>query len=217
MPKLTLIIGNKNYSSWSLRPWLLLRHLNLAFEEQLIPLDLADSPQRIRAANPAGRVPALLHGELLVWESIAIGEYLCELAGAGLPAERPRRAVARSVCAEMHSGFQALRTQWPMNARAQGRRTAMTDSLKRDIARIDEIWGQCRRDNAGRGPWLFGEFSLADAMYAPVVLRFRTYGAEVSAVAQQYMASVLADAALQEWLAAAASEHWVLSASEVGA
>jgi glutathione S-transferase len=217
MPQLTLIIGNKNYSSWSLRPWLLLRHLNLPFEEQLIPLDLPDSAQRIVAANPAGRVPALRHGELVIWDSIAIGEYLCELAGAGWPTDRARRAVARSVSAEMHSGFQALRTQWPMNARAHGRRTAMTPALLRDVARIEAIWGECRHGNTERGPWLFGEYSLADAMYAPVVLRFRTYGAEVSAATQRYMATVLADAALQEWLAAAASEPWVVSAGEVGA
>jgi glutathione S-transferase len=194
-----------------------MRHLNLSFEEQMIPLDLPDSAQRIQAANPAGRVPALRHGELLIWDSIAICEYLCELAGAGLPLDRARRAIARSVSAEMHSGFQALRTQWPMNARALGRRTAMTPALVRDIERIDAIWTECRRGNTERGPWLFGEYSLADAMYAPVVLRFRTYGAAVSVVAQHYMATVLDDIALKNWLAAAASEPMVISAAEVGA
>jgi glutathione S-transferase len=217
MTQLRLIIGNKNYSSWSLRPWLLLRHLELAFEEQQILLDQPESEARILAVNPAGRVPALRHGELLVWDSLAIGEYLCELAGKGLPRERAARAVARSVCAEMHSGFQALRTLWPMNARALGRRTALTAPLQRDIARIDALWQDCRRHYGSAGAWLFGEYSMADAMYAPVVLRFRSYGAEVSAVAQQYMATVLADSALQEWLAAAAAEPWTIAHDEAGA
>ena len=216
MPELKLIIGNKNYSSWSLRPWLLLRHLELPFEEQQIPLDLPGSGAHIRAENPTGRVPALRHGDLLVWDSIAIGEYLCELAGQGLPAERAARAIARSVCAEMHSGFRALRAQWPMNARALGRRTPMSAALRRDIERIDELWQGCRQRYGAGGPWLFGNYSLADAMYAPVVLRFRTYGAEVSDVARGYQATVLADAPLQQWLAAAAAEPWTISADETG-
>jgi len=217
MPELTLIIGNKNYSSWSLRPWILLQHLGLEFTEQQIPLDQADSAARIRAINPAGRVPALRHGELMIWESIAIGEYLCELAGKGLPPERAARAQARSVSAEMHAGFHALRTQWPMNARALGRRTAMSAALQGDITRIEHIWGECRGRYGASGPWLFGDYSLADAMYAPVVLRFRTYGARLSATTQQYVDSALADAALQEWLAAAAAEPWTIAADEAGA
>ena len=217
MPELTLIIGNKNYSSWSLRPWILLQHLGLEFTEQQIPLDQADSAARIRAINPAGRVPVLQHGELLIWESIAIGEYLCELAGQGLPPERAARAQARSVSAEMHAGFHALRTQWPMNARALGRRTAMSAALQGDITRIEHIWGECRGRYGASGPWLFGDYSLADAMYAPVVLRFRTYGARLSATTQQYVDSALADAALQEWLAAAAAEPWTIAADEAGA
>jgi len=217
MAQLRLIIGNKNYSSWSLRPWLLLRHLDLAFEEQQILLDQPDSQAKLRAANPAARVPALRHGTLLVWDSLAIGEYLCELAGKGLPRVPAVRAVARSVCAEMHSGFQALRSQWPMNARASGRRTEITPALRRDIARIDELWQDCRRQHSSTGPWLFGDYSLADAMYAPVVLRFRTYGAEVSADAQHYMATVVGDPPMQEWLAAAKAEPWTIAADEAGA
>lgn len=217
MPQLTLIIGNRNYSSWSLRPWILLQHLGLEFTEQQIPLDLADSAARIRAVNPAGRVPVLRHGELVIWESIAIGEYLCELAGKGLPPERAARAQARSVSAEMHSGFQTLRAHWPMNARALGRHTAMTAALQSDITRIDNIWCQCREQHGAAGPWLFGDYSLADAMYAPVVLRFRTYDAQLSGAAQQYRDTVLADPALREWLAAAAAEPWVIAGDEVGA
>lgn len=216
MPTLTLIIGNKNYSSWSLRPWILARHLQLEFNEQLIPLDQPDSAARIRAVSPAGRVPVLLRDGTRVWESIAIGETLCELAGRGLPAESGARALARSVSSEMHAGFQALRAQWPMNARATGRHTLMTPALRQDIQRIDALWSACRARSAAQGPWLFGDYSLADAMYAPVALRFRTYGAQLSPAAHQYVAAVLADAHLQEWLAAAAAEPWTLGSEEVG-
>jgi len=216
MPSLTLYIGNKNYSSWSLRPWILARRLGLEFSERLIRLDQPDSPQQIRALNPAGRVPALRYGETLIWDSLAIGETLCELAGRGLPAGFAARAQARSLSAEMHSGFQALRSQWPMNARATGRHTAMSAALRQDIERIDASWTACRARYGADGPWLCGEYSLADAMYAPVVLRFRTYGAQLSPTAHQYMATVLADADLKDWLAAAAAEPWTLPREEVG-
>ena len=216
MPKLTLIIGSRNYSSWSLRPWMLARHLGLEFDELLIPLDLPDSAARIHAVNPAGRVPALRHGDLLVWESLAICEYLCELAGRGLPVAADARARARSVSAEMSSGFQALREQWPMNARAGGRRTPLSPALQRDVTRVETIWRDCRERAAASGPWLLGSYTLADAMYAPVVLRFRTYGAEVSPATRQYMETVLADALMQEWLAAAALETWSAATEAVG-
>jgi glutathione S-transferase len=216
MARLTLVIGNKNYSSWSLRPWMLARHLELEFDELLIPLDQPDSRERINAASPAGRVPVLRHGELVVWESIAICEYLCELAGAGLPPEQPARALARSVSAEMHAGFTALRQQWPMNARAVGRRTPMSAALRQDIARVDALWCEARGRFGAGGPWLFGAYSMADAMYAPVVLRFHSYGAQLSAAARQYLATALADGALCSWVAAAAAEPWTISHEEVG-
>jgi glutathione S-transferase len=217
MTDLTLVIGNRNYSSWSLRPWILARHLGLEFAELQIPLDQADSSARIHAINPAGRVPVLLHGELRVWESIAICEYLCQLAGGGLPRQRDARAMARSMSAEMHAGFHELRHQWPMNARARGRRTPMTATLQRDIARIDTIWCQARARFGVAGPWLFGEYSMADAMYAPVALRFQTYGAQLSAPAQQYLLTALADGELQEWCARAAVEPWTIAHEEIGA
>jgi len=216
MTDLTLFIGNKNYSSWSLRPWVLARHLDLEFEEVLITLDEPDSSARILAVNPAGRLPALRHGGLLVWDSIAICEYLCELAGRGLPKQREARAMARSMSAEMHSGFQELRQQWPMNARARGRRTPQTAALLRDIARVDALWCQARALHGAAGPWLLGDYSMADAMYASVALRFQTYGAQLSAPAQQYLKSALADGALQEWCAAAALEPWTIDHDEVG-
>jgi glutathione S-transferase len=217
MTDLTLVIGNRNYSSWSLRPWILARHLGLEFAELQIPLDQADSSARIHAINPAGRVPVLCHGELLLWESIAICEYLCELARRGLPRQRDARAMARSMSAEIHAGFHELRHQWPMNARARGRCTPMTETLQRDIARIDTIWCQARAHFGAAGPWLFGDYSMADAMYAPVALRFQTYGAQLSAPAQQYLATALADGILQEWCAAAAAEPWTIAHEEIGA
>lgn len=216
MPKPTLIIGNRNYSSWSLRPWILARHLGVEFDEYLIPLDQADSAARIRAANPAGRLPALRHGKVLVWESLAICEYLCELAGRGLPATAEARARARSVSAEMSSGFRALREQWPMNARATGRQTPLTSELQSDITRVETIWRDCRQHSPAPGPWLFGDYTVADAMYAPVVLRLRSYGAVVWPDTRQYMEMVLADGFMQEWLAAAAAEPWTADTEAVG-
>jgi len=216
MSDFTLVIGNKNYSSWSLRPWMLLRHLGLPFDELQIPLYRADSRARIAPHSPAGRVPVLKHRALTVWESIAIGEYLCELTGNGWPHERAARAQARVVSAEMHAGFGALRDQWPMNARATGRRTPMTAELRADIERIDALWSDCRRRFGANGPWLFGDYSLADAMYAPVALRFRSYGAALSAPAMAYLDTVLQDSPLQQWLAAAALETWSIADSEVG-
>jgi glutathione S-transferase len=216
MTQLTLLIGNKNYSSWSLRPWMLLQHLKLPFVEILIPLDQPGTAAAIAQHSPAGRVPILKHGEVLLWESIAIGEYLCELALAGWPSERAARARARAVSAEMHAGFTALRTQWPMNARATGRRTSGDAALSRDIERIDAIWSDCRARAHSEGPWLFGAYSFADAMYAPVALRFRTYGATLSAAASAYLDTVLQDPILGQWRAAAELEPWVIAYSEVG-
>jgi glutathione S-transferase len=209
-------MGNKNYSSWSLRPWILMRHLGLAFDEQVLPLDTPEFARDIGKYSPTRRVPILRHGELCVWDSLAICEYACELAGGGWPRERDARAVARSVCAEMHSGFTTLRTQWPMNARAEGRRTPDDAARSADIARIQQIWTECRTRFGAAGPWLFGGYCVADAMYAPVVLRFRSYGARVDAMAADYMATVLADQHLRAWLDAARAEPWTIDASEIG-
>jgi glutathione S-transferase len=216
MSDLLLTIGNKNYSSWSLRPWLLLKHLGLPFGERLIPLDTPEFARDVGALSPTRRVPVLQHGPLLIWDSLAICEYACELAGRGWPADRAARAVARAACAEMHAGFSILRSQWPMNARATGRRTAPNPERTADVARIEDLWADCRNRFGTAGPWLFGEFSVADAMYAPVVLRLRTYGAQLRASSQQYVGTVLSDAYLRDWLAAAEAESWVIEASEIG-
>jgi glutathione S-transferase len=211
-----LTMGNRNYSSWSLRPWLLMKHAGLEFAERVIPLDTPQFARDVAATSPTRRVPVLRHGALLVWDSLAICEYACELAGRGWPAARDARAVARAACAEMHSGFPALRSQWPMNARATGRKTAPSPERSAEIARIEELWADCRSQFGAGGPWLFGEYSVADAMYAPVVLRLRTYGATVSDATAAYMTAVLADAHLREWLAAAAAESWTIAESEIG-
>jgi glutathione S-transferase len=216
MAALTLVIGNKNYSSWSLRAWLLMKHVGAQFEEVLIPLDTDTTHDELERFGPSGRVPVLHDGELAVWDSLAICEYVAELTGKGWPRAPAARAVARSVCAEMHSGFSTLRSMWPMNARARNRRTANTAALEADVERIDEIWNDCRSRFGGGGPWLFGEYTVADAMYAPVVLRFNTYGARISPTARWYMASVLEDGVLQQWLQAAKHEPWTIAADEVG-
>jgi len=216
MNELLLTMGNKNYSSWSLRAWMLMKHLGLEFDERVMPLDTAQFARDVAARSPTGRVPVLRHGELLVWDSLAICEYACELAGAGWPQERAARAVARSACAEMHSGFGALRSQWPMNARATGRHTPPDAVRDAEISRIVALWSECRTRFGTRGPWLFGEYCVADAMFAPVVLRFRTYGARLDETGKAYAAVVLADAHMLAWLSAAAAEPWTIDYSEIG-
>jgi glutathione S-transferase len=222
MAGLLLVMGNKNYSSWSLRPWVLMKQLRIEFRELVISLDSPDFKDEVAAHGPSGRVPVLKDGTLSIWDSLAICEYVGELAGQrGWPHDMKARAVARSVSAEMHSGFTNLRAEWPMNARARNRGTPMTPGLISDIERIDEIWNDCRRRFGAAGPWLFGEYSIADAMFAPVVLRFntyssRSYGAQLSETARWYIATALENAALQEWIAAAQKEKWTLTSYEVG-
>lgn len=218
MHELTLVIGTRNYSSWSLRPWLLLRHLGLPFDERLFELDTPEFAREVPRLSPSGRVPVLLHGPLRIWESLAICEYASELAaGRGWPEDPARRAIARAAAAEMHGGFAALRSACPMNARAEGRHVPMSPAIEADLRRIDALWSGCRRDHGDGGPWLFGRYSVADAMYAPVVLRARTYGLVLGQAARDYCATVLGDAQLQQWLQAAATETSVVARSEVGA
>jgi glutathione S-transferase len=218
MPDFTLVIGSRNYSPWSLRAWILMKHLDLAFREVQLRQDAPDFKDAVAQYGPSGRVPVLRHGGMTVWDSLAICEYLAEVSGRGWPVDRAARALARSVSAEMHSGFVNLRTEWPMNARARNRVAPMTPGLETDIERIDEIWCDCRRrfGNRGTGPWLFGDYSIADAMYAPVVLRFNTYRAPISGTARWYMAAALEDAHMQQWVRAAQDEPWINATYEVG-
>jgi glutathione S-transferase len=207
--ELLLVIGNRNYSSWSLRPWMLLRHLGLPFRELVLPLDTPEFHREIEHYSPSRRVPVLIDGELRVWETIAISEYAVEkAAGRGWPRDPAARAVARAAAAEMHAGFVALRGAYPMNVRERGRRVAHTPAISTDIARVDALWTACRRDYGGSGPWLFGsDYSVADAMFAPVVMRFNTYGtAGLGATALAYVETALADPVLQSWMRLAAAE-----------
>ncbi len=218
MDPLTLVIGTRNYSSWSLRPWLLLRHLGLPFSEQQFHLDTPEFHAEVPKFSPTRQVPVLMHGERRIWESLAICEYVSELAGGrGWPADPALRATARSVATEIHAGFLALRNACPMNARATGRRVPMTPPLERDLRRLDAIWSGCRRDHGERGPYLFGAFSAADAMYAPVVLRVRSYGLPLSELAARYLETMLADEHLGDWIGAASRETIVIPQEEVGA
>ena len=216
MSDITLVIGNKNYSSWSLRPWVLMRHLQLAFDELLIALFQPDIRSRIAQHSPAGRVPVLKHGNLTVWESLAIGEYLCELTGRGWPPDPPARAQARAVSAEMHAGFGAAAR--PVADECTRHRPAHADVSRAArryrahrcaVARLPAaLW--CARPMAVR------RLLAGGRDVRPVALRFRTYGATLSAPAQAYLDTVLADPPLQQWIAAAALEPWSITDSEVG-
>jgi glutathione S-transferase len=218
---LTLYIGNKNYSSWSLRPWLALKQASLAFQEEIIPLDQPGTRDAILQHSPTGRLPCLVAtGEatdsLVIWDSLAICDYAAEIAKVPLwPADPQARAVARSVSAEMHAGFPALRQHLPMNLRRPPAPRSLSPSVQAEVNRVTAIWRDCRRRFAGHKSLLFGDFSIADAMYAPVVTRFLTYAVTVDDDARDYMEAVMALPALQEWVEAAKAETWVIPADEV--
>jgi glutathione S-transferase len=204
---LTLVLGDRSLSSWSFRAWLALRQLGLPFEEIRLRLDTPAFHERILKYSPARRVPVLLDGELAIWETLAIGEYLDELTdGAAWPREREARARARSLAAEMHAGFAALREAWCFRAADTGLAAPLSADALQDLARIDAIWSGCRARKPAGGPWLFGPFSFADAMYAPVALRCRTYGAMLSAGARGYFETVVADPHVATWIRDAQQE-----------
>jgi glutathione S-transferase len=209
--QLTLVIGNKNYSSWSLRPWLAMKHFGLEFEEIRIPLYTPESGEVIRHYSPAGKVPVLLHRDVVVWDSLAICEYLAEQFPAEWwPKDVKAKAIARSICAEMHSGFQELRQHLPMNCRARFPAEVRRTGVQNDINRITTIWHNCRQAYHTKGPMLFGGFSIADAVYAPVILRFITYSVPLDTLCRDYANAVLALPALQEWLQGAEQESEVI-------
>ena len=216
MSKPLLIIGNKNYSSWSLRAWLMLKHAGVDFDELRISLFVEGYKDKLFSCSPAGKVPVYREGDLLVWDTLAIGEYLYETHPSLWPAQREARARARSVSAEMHSGFVPLRKAMPMNIRARGRKVEMSAGLEADIARIKTIWRELRTQYAAAGPWLFGEYSIADAMFAPVAFRFLTYGVSEPGAVDDYVQTAARDPLVQEWVRDSASEQEVVAASEVG-
>jgi glutathione S-transferase len=214
---LRLIIGNKNYSSWSLRPWLAMKVAGIAFEETLLPLDAADFKANLATLGGAGKVPLLIDGEIRVWESLAILEYLADkFPGAGLwPREAAARAHARAVACEMHSGFSSLRSLLPMNIHRPVIRRLLDAGATADVARIQSIWTESRDRFGASGPFLYGAFGAADAMYAPVVSRLHTYAIEVGTVARTYMTAMMALPAWVEWRDAARRETSVLPHDEV--
>ena len=212
----TLVIANKCYSSWSLRPWLLMKQLGVAFDEITIPLDLPDTKEKVLKHSPAGKVPILIDGDVTVWESIAIMEYVGEAYGVPVwPADRKARAMARSIAAEMHSGFSALRSACPMNLGKKFAQKDRGEAVARDVARFSEIVRQAREHFRAGGPFLFGAFSAADAMYAPLVTRLDTYSIALDATTLAYADAILILPAFQEWRSAAMEEEWIVEADEV--
>jgi len=210
MSKTTLYLGNKNYSSWSLRGWLATKMSGIDFEEVVIPLGEPETSETIRKYSPSGRVPALHHHGLVVWDSLAIGEYLDGKVRRQLwPGDDEARAIARSVSAEMHSGFMALRQELPMNVRRTYSDHQVSHEVQADINRITAIWRDCRSRFGKGGPYLFGRLSLADAMYAPVVTRFRTYGVELEGSAADYAAAILELPEMKSWAQDARNEPMV--------
>lgn len=213
MAELKIILGNKNYSSWSLRAWLALAHTGADFEEVVIPLDRDGTAASIQAWSPAGKVPILRDGDEVIWDSLAICEYLAErFPEAGLwPKDRAARALARSACAEMHAGFAALRRALPMDVRSHVP-LSYDAAVGDDIARICAIWSQCRGRFGGDGPYLFGAFTIADAFFAPVASRFATYAVDLPNDAKRYVGAVLEEQKMRAWRQAAADEPWVIEA-----
>ena len=214
---LRLLIGNKNYSSWSLRPWIAMKTAGIPFEETVIPLYEPGSRERVLVVSPTGKVPALADSDTHVWESLAILEYLAErFPDAALwPQDARARAHARATAAEMHAGFAALRRHCPMNMRRSGKPRDLTPEAAADVRRIDPLWTDCRTRFGAGGPFLFGGFGAGDAMYAPIVSRFQSYAIEVGPEGRRYMEAVTALPAWAEWRSEAVTEPWVMPANEL--
>jgi glutathione S-transferase len=212
----TLVIANKLYSSWSLRPWLLMKQLGLAFDEIVIPLDLPTTKAEVLKHSPAGKVPILIDGDVTVWETLAIMEYLGDGPGAPVwPGDLKARAMARSISAEMHAGFSALRSACPMNLGKKYQKRDRGEAVARDVARFEDIVAQARGRFGQGGPFLFGAFSAADAMFAPLATRLDTYSIPLREETRAYVDAILALPAFREWLAAALKETWIVAADEV--
>ncbi|MEX0964836.1 MAG: glutathione S-transferase family protein [Pseudohongiellaceae bacterium] len=212
-----IIIGNKNYSSWSLRPWLLLKHFGVPFEEVVIPLFTEGFEEKIAKYSPTRRVPVLRDGASTLWDSLAICEYIAEkyLKGQALPLDIEERGLCRSYCSEMHSGFFAIRSEMPMNCRAR-KSLQISAAANAECERVDQLFSEARARFGHRGEYLFGDFSLADCMFAPIVMRFLTYGIGVSQSSQNYIDFMLMNPALRAWVEAARKERQILPDYELG-
>ncbi|MFT6915647.1 MAG: glutathione S-transferase [Motiliproteus sp.] len=213
----TLVIGNKNYSSWSLRPWLVLKHLGVSFEEVLLQLNTPSFKQQVGQYTQTGRVPVLVEGSLKISDSLAICEYLAEDHPALWPDDRSQRARARALVCEMHSGFNALRNALPMNCRANQRQLEISAAARQNIDRIEQIWQQCVDTRTLEGPWLFGRFGIIDAFFAPLAIRFRGYRLNLSPNSNEYIRLQLDNPLLQEWINAGQRESAVIPNEEAGA
>ena len=216
MSNLTLIIGNKNYSSWSLRPWVFMRHLGIEFSEKRIPLFTPTMEADLAPYGSNSKVPVLLDDGFIVWDTLAIMEYVSEmyLDNNGWPVDAKARAIARSVSAEMHSSFTDLRNALPMNCRKDFPGFKISPEVQEDIDRIAELWRKCRTDYGTGGDWLFGNYSIADAMFAPVVLRLKGYGVTLGDIEEAYMHVVLSQPVMQEWIEAGKQEKEVIEMDE---
>ena len=214
---LTLLIGNKKYSSWSFRPWLALRVAGIAFEEKVIPFESEEFRREVGGVSGTGKVPVLLDGDIRIWESLAILEYLAEkFPEAHLwPKDIAARAHARVVANEMHAGFQAMRNHLPMNFARRVIKRDLTPEVIANVRRVEALWADCRARFGNSGPFLFGAFSNADAMYAPVVGRFHTYDVDVGEGTRAYMKTMMALPAWQQWVAAGIKEPWLFADDEV--
>lgn len=212
MSRLTLFIANKTYSSWSFRPWLAMRMAGIEFDEELIPFSDGGTNPAFRAFSPTGKVPVLRDGDLVIWETLAILEYLAETHPALWPADMSARARARAISSEMHAGFQALRNECPMNMRRPQRAIPVSAAAQADVARITDIWTSALAQSGG--PFLYGEFSAADAMFAPVVNRFDVYALTENTEILAYMERMKALPPYQEWADASRQEPWVVAEEE---
>ena len=213
----TLIIGNKNYSSWSLRPWLFMRQNHIDFTEKCVPLYTPDSDAELEKYGSDYKVPILLDGDLVVWDSLAILEYLSEqhLDGAGWPPDPAARAIARSISSEMHSSYVNVRHEMPMNVRKQFPGVTLSPAAEREVLRIVQLWQRCRREFGQEGEWLFGHFSIADAMFAPIALRLHGYNVPLQAVERDYVHTILNQPAIQEWIEAGKLEAEIIEDAEL--
>ena len=214
---MTLIIGNKNYSSWSLRPWIFLWHHRIAFQEKRVPLFVDTTEEELAEYDSDYKVPVLKDGELVVWDSLSILEYVSEvyLDNKGWPDDRQARAVARSISSEMHSSFVSVRSELPMNCRKKFENIILSQTAERETERIKRLWRKCRNEYGGGGEWLFGDFSIADAMFSPVALRFSGYSIPLSGVEADYVESVLNHPGIVEWVEAGKLETEVIEADEI--
>lgn len=217
MAALKIIIGNKNYSTWSLRGWLAAMHMGLPVEEVKFDLYTPGSKAELLKHSPSGMVPALMHGDIVVWDSLAIIDYCARLAPQKFwwPEDNAAYALARSMAAEMHSGFVGLRTHAPMNIRAKWSGLTLGESVAQDVARVDALWSEARERFGDGDGFLFGGFSAADMMFAPVVHRFETYGIDVSPTARAYMDAMLAQSLMQQWIKESRVETAIIAAGEV--